>query len=398
MPFPSNLSSPPLSSSRPTRIILVRHGQSTYNAEKRYQGSCDDSVLTDIGCDGALKTGVALQSEPISAIYTSPLKRAQQTAQGILQACDRPIAFHTHPALKEIDLPNWEGLPFKYVREHFAADYQCWRECPHQFQIQVETEAISSGGAAVATRVKTAVFPVLELYDRAQRFWAEILPRHAGQTVLVVSHGGTIRALLQTALGLDAAQFHGFQQSNCGISIVEFSHPESPQATLVAMNQTAHLGEVLPKPKDGKRGLRLVLASDSGLDRSAALAQFLHAADLDFSLSLDRPSCQALTDCILQHHPAIVQLQVARNDFPRIWQQAIAASRQSDNSLFGTTPQFDNLRPMTGLVVTDDFVMRTLVERAIGNPIDLRLVADSISVIYYPIISQDPVLQTLNQM
>ncbi len=382
--------------SRPTRIILVRHGQSTYNAQKRYQGSCDDSVLTDVGWDGALKTGAALQNEPISAIYTSPLQRAQQTAQGILQACQSSASFHTRPFLREIDLPGWEGLPFKYVQEHFAADYQCWRESPHQFQMQAETEEISAGGTSVVMRVKTQTFPVLELYDRARRFWEEILLRHAGETVLIVSHGGTIRALLHTALGVDASGFHGLQQSNCGISIVEFSHPESPQATLVAMNQTAHLGEVLPKPKDGKRGLRLVLAADSAKN-TAGLAQFLKTADLDFSLNLDRPSCQALTDRLLQHHPSIVQLQVARNDFPRIWQQAIASSRQSGSSLFGTNPKLDKLRPMTGLVVADDAVVRSLLERTIGKSIDLRLVSDSISVIYYPIISKTPVLQTLNQ-
>lgn len=67
-----------------TRVILVRHGQSTYNAQKRYQGSCDDSVLTEKGHSDAYRTGVALKTIKLDAVYTSPLRRTQETTAEIL--------------------------------------------------------------------------------------------------------------------------------------------------------------------------------------------------------------------------------------------------------------------------------------------------------------------------
>ncbi|MEL7246110.1 MAG: histidine phosphatase family protein, partial [Cyanobacteria bacterium J06573_2] len=62
-----------------TRVILVRHGRSTYNEQQRYQGCCDESVLTEKGKLQALKTGLALSQIRFDAVYVSPLKRTQET-------------------------------------------------------------------------------------------------------------------------------------------------------------------------------------------------------------------------------------------------------------------------------------------------------------------------------
>lgn len=69
-----------------TRVILVRHGQSTYNIERRIQGRLDVSILTDIGINTARQVGEALKGLKFDAIYTSPLQRAKQTAE-IIHSC-----------------------------------------------------------------------------------------------------------------------------------------------------------------------------------------------------------------------------------------------------------------------------------------------------------------------
>ena len=67
-----------------TRVIIVRHGQSSYNSLKMIQGRCDESVLTEKGCEDARKVGAALSSLNFDAVYSSPLQRAKKTAEVIL--------------------------------------------------------------------------------------------------------------------------------------------------------------------------------------------------------------------------------------------------------------------------------------------------------------------------
>ncbi|NJM60177.1 MAG: histidine phosphatase family protein [Oscillatoriales cyanobacterium RU_3_3] len=97
-----------------TRIILVRHGQSIYNQQGLYQGCCDDSLLTEKGRLTAYQTGLFLSNISLDAVYSSPLKRARETASEILSAiatiADTHPELHVHQNLKEIDLPAWNGL------------------------------------------------------------------------------------------------------------------------------------------------------------------------------------------------------------------------------------------------------------------------------------------------
>ncbi|MEO1764674.1 MAG: histidine phosphatase family protein, partial [Cyanobacteria bacterium J06629_18] len=93
-----------------TRVILVRHGRSTYNEQQRYQGCCDESVLTEKGKLQALKTGLALSQIRFDAVYVSPLKRTQETAKEILKANNYDTKLILNSSLKEVDLPGWQGL------------------------------------------------------------------------------------------------------------------------------------------------------------------------------------------------------------------------------------------------------------------------------------------------
>jgi phosphoserine phosphatase len=381
--------------------MLVRHGQSTYNAQKLYQGCCDDSVLTEKGRLQAYQTGLALSKLSIDAVYSSPLRRTQETAGEILTAIDtvndsiRRLEIQTHPHLQEIDLPEWQGLSFQHVRENLAEDYRIWREKPHQFSIAPgEVENISgSKEINIATLTKESEtidkfqYPVLNLHQRAKEFWQEILSRHAGKTILIVSHGGTIRALINTAIGIESDRFHYLQQSNCGISILEFN---SRSARLEAMNLTSHLGEVLPKLKEGKLGMRLLLLPTEKTENFSIqlLARSLDRVPIDFCIHSDCTEARVMTDlffCV--RDSSTVHLQASQQNFLQIWHQTIQSQSRSGESL------------VTGLAIADRETIQSALAEILGivsNTSALNLKNGTISVLQYPLSTNHPILQTLN--
>lgn len=119
-----------------TRVVIVRHGQSSYNTERRIQGRSDASTLTAKGYSDALKVGEVLSHLNFAAVYTSPLQRAKKTAEVI---CDRLSTSAAQPQdnLREIDLPLWEGMLLQEVRDQFSEDYRCWHQQPHQLLMMI---------------------------------------------------------------------------------------------------------------------------------------------------------------------------------------------------------------------------------------------------------------------
>ncbi len=212
-----------------TRVILVRHGQSSFNVEGRYQGSSDESVLTEFGRQTAQQTGKFLSGLTIDALYISSLRRARSTAAEILTRMNPSIAsanIHIDWQLREVDLPAWHGLYHQDVQERFPEDYHCWKQHPDRFVM-------------VDPHTKKQSYPVLDLYARSKQFWHQTLPHHGGETIVLVSHAGTIRSLISTASNLSPADYHSLRQSNCGISVLKFSPGNEPQ--LEVLNYTGHL-------------------------------------------------------------------------------------------------------------------------------------------------------------
>ncbi|MEO0457311.1 MAG: histidine phosphatase family protein [Cyanobacteria bacterium P01_A01_bin.114] len=350
----------------PTRVIFVRHGRSTYNEQGRYQGSSDQAVLSENGRQTAQLVGQALQRENIQAIYASPLKRVRQTVDIILdQLHAEAFTIEFRDELREIDLPDWEGLPYQTVRTQQTEAYRCWIEHPHEFQMEL-------------------FYPVRALYQRARQFWQSTLSRHPGQTLLVVSHGGTIHALISTALGLTAMQHHCLQQSNCGISVLEISHPLQA-ARLCQLNDTTVIGESLPKLKAGKQGLRLLflpMTSDAPTEQVSSLLKSTH---LDFSLRTYNLLSDLQMIGLLGGHPESVQLQVQRDDFLQVWQHMLKLRAQSGDSL------------MTGLVIATPEKIQILLEQIIGvehRSLDLK--PGTLSVLHFANSQSRPILQGLN--
>src|SRR5215471_14435016 len=229
-----------------TRVLLLRHGESTFNEQGRCQGSSDESILTERGMLTALRSGQYLKRELPDIVLTSPLQRARQTAEIVCAELGSGAALECHDLLKEVHLPYWEGLTFAGIRATFGGDYRIWKERPHELCMR------SGGGSGEDFK------PILDLYGRAAEFWNDVLPRYTGKTLLVVSHGGITRALIASALGMPASLYHRTQQSNGGLSILEFGRVHAG-ARIEALNVTSHLHSRLPKLKEGKQGVRLIL-------------------------------------------------------------------------------------------------------------------------------------------
>ncbi len=299
-----------------TRAIMVRHGQSSYNTERRIQGRSDISTLTQKGRDDALKTGKALGHLHFAAIYTSPLQRAKTTAEIITQCLATPAEIQTVDNLREIDLPLWEGMRSQEVKDNLPQDYRLWKEQPDEFMMLLPQQ----------DGKEQKYFPVLALYEQAKQFWQEILSRHDGETILIVGHNGINRALISLALGIAPNRYHCIQQSNCGLSILNFSGNLGQSVQLESMNQTGHLGEDLPSLRPNHRGVRLLLVrhgetewnrqtkfqgqidvplNDNGRSQSRLAGEFLKEVELDFAVSSPMLRPKETAEIILQPHPQI---------------------------------------------------------------------------------------------
>lgn len=376
----------PISPSIPaTRVILVRHGRSTYNEQGLYQGASDNSVLTATGHQDAYRTGLALQETPLAAIYTSPLKRTRQTTQAIQAAVRARPPVKIAPCLQEIYLPEWEGLAYRHVRDVMRDRYQCWIDHPDQFQMTAPLsghplEHLNQNGVIQSFR---KIFPVRQLYQQAQYFWRRILPHHTGETILVVSHGGTIRALIDTALGVPCQHYHKLQQSNCGISMLEFSALNP--AHLNIMNDTYHLDEVLPKVKEGKQGLRLILVPAGDVTDIRRLQTQIEPLEIQFCLS-NGDRAQIIADQIFCDRPNVLQLQSPRSDAHQCWLQSL----QQQN------PDHDSL--LTGMMIANPQNLQAMVGQLMGADATLPLTLESgcFSVLHFPTSRKAPVLQALN--
>jgi phosphoserine phosphatase len=301
-----------------TRVILVRHGETSFNAEGRVQGHIDVSTLTQKGMTDAQSVGQALLGIPIQAFYHSPLQRARQTAQAIetvLTEKNSAIASPTvSPNLIEISLPLWEGLLFDEVKEKYPDAYRAWHKAPHLLQMD------DPDGAP-------PFFPVQSLFAQAQRLWDEVLPAHPNQTVLLVGHSGINRSLICTALGLPSERYQTIQQANCNISVLNFPDNTLGSAQLESLNITSHLGLPLPDVRKSHNAVRLLLVrhgetdwnregrfqgqidvplNENGHRQAQQAADFLKAIPLDFAVTSPMKRPKETAEAILQQHPQVV--------------------------------------------------------------------------------------------
>jgi len=229
----------------PLRIVLVRHGLSSFNVEHRIQGRDDLSSLTESGQSQARAAGAALQGLNFVAAYSSPLRRAADTARLLLAEHGQGLVAEQAEGLLEIDLDPWSGLLRQELRVRYPEQEQQWRQAPELLELQ------RSDGSTY--------LPLQELMDQAQQFRNLLLERHAAaligdqappQTVLVVGHNAILRCLLLALLELPLSGFRRLRVDNCSLSVLNVSQGG---VQVESLNGLAHLGDPLPAKGSGPR-------------------------------------------------------------------------------------------------------------------------------------------------
>jgi broad specificity phosphatase PhoE len=181
-----------------TTIYLARHGESDWNVENRFQGHTD-RPLTERGLEQAGELADLLTDVPLDAVYSSPLRRARVTAEVV--AARRGLEVVSLDTLREVDVGSWAGLSRAEVELRFPEGWRSWL-----------------GGGPGWTDGESYE----EMGRRVLRALHEIAAAHPGGSVLVVSHGGPVRAAHAAAAAVDVYAYRRL-------------HPVAPNAGLSAV-------------------------------------------------------------------------------------------------------------------------------------------------------------------
>ena len=205
-----------------TRLYLVRHCEAEGNIYRRVHG-ITDSLVTPKGRRQIAALAERFRDEPVDAVYASNLRRTQETAGAILRY--HPLSLQIEPDLHEVNTGVWEDRPFGDVARESPEQLHYFNEDPIRWSVEG-----CEPFPALQARLRSAV--------------DAIAARHPGQTVVCVSHGMAIRALLASYLKVPSAQVgeavpHG---DNTAVSLLEF---DGGGVRVVYMNDTSHLPEEL---------------------------------------------------------------------------------------------------------------------------------------------------------
>ena len=198
-----------------TTLILIRHGETPYNRDRRYQGH-RDTLLTRKGKRQTKKIALRLRNEPLDAIYSSDLKRTKYTAKAISHY--HSLKVKTLPELREIDFGDWEGKTHDEIQRGWRGLLDEWEREPSKIKIP--------GGESIQ-----------KLAERTRTTIKKIISTHPNQRVTIVTHGGPIRIILMDALDLGLDDWWKTITSNGGISIIEY---QSNKAKVLLQNDTSH--------------------------------------------------------------------------------------------------------------------------------------------------------------
>jgi broad specificity phosphatase PhoE len=166
-----------------TTILLARHGETDWNRDDRFQGHADPP-LNAAGRKQARVLADALAGEPLAAVYTSPLRRAAETAE--IVAAPHGLRAEPVEGLREVDVGFWEGLTRADLEQRYPERFRRWL---------VEHEQGWEDGETYAEMGRRVVPALLALAER-----------HDGGRILAVTHGGPIRAAIAAAAGITHAE------------------------------------------------------------------------------------------------------------------------------------------------------------------------------------------------
>lgn len=201
-----------------TRIILIRHCEAEGNIKRVFQGHTD----ADISENGRKQLDLLrlrCRNMQIDAIYSSPLKRAYQTAEAINSF--RNLTVQIHEDLIEINGGDWEGHYWRDLPGLFPEDTVLWNTRPYDF-------APKNGE------------PMRHVYERMKRAVLEIAEKNQGKQICITSHGCAIRNFLCWAMGKPIEQINEVDwRDNTAVSIIDFNDAFEP--TVVLANDASHL-------------------------------------------------------------------------------------------------------------------------------------------------------------
>ena len=199
-----------------TRLLLVRHGSTAWNAQRRYQGQ-SDTTLSEVGQDQVKHLAERLRTEGVDALYASDLRRAWETAERI--AAHHQVAIRPEPRLREISFGDWEGKTHEQIEADDSKLLAQWYDDPMH---------TSPPGGETLQEVEVRVEAALDT----------IVQRHPEETTVVVAHGGTLRVVICIALGLPLESYWQFDFDLASLSELNV-YDEG--AILKRLNDTGHL-------------------------------------------------------------------------------------------------------------------------------------------------------------
>jgi alpha-ribazole phosphatase len=201
------------------RYLLVRHGESVWNGERRIQGHRDPpfSERGRAQADRLVGRLVPHLGRGTVAVFTSPLRRAAETAERLAASFGVPVV--PDPDLREMCLGAWEGRTVPEIQAECPGAYERWLDDPLAWP--------APGGEALG-----------DFAARTARAFARMRLAHPDRDLIVVSHGGVIKSLLCEVLGLDVRHLFRIKQDNTAINLVEVG---PSVRRVVLLNDTCHL-------------------------------------------------------------------------------------------------------------------------------------------------------------
>ena len=180
--------------------IAIRHGETTWNIEQRIQGH-GDSPLTELGIRQAQAVAARLREQSLDAVYASDLARAVLTAQPIVAG--RDLELKMEPALRERSFGVFEGLTLDEIGKTYPEEFAAYTSGNPDYRIP--------GGESQR-----------QFWHRCTAFLSEIVDRHAGQSIVLVLHGGVLNIVVKHVLGLPMGNTCPFRLYNAAINRMVF--------------------------------------------------------------------------------------------------------------------------------------------------------------------------------
>lgn len=203
-----------------TTILLIRHGETPWNAERRLQGHID-IPLNERGLQQAAALGQALAGEPLAAVLSSDLQRARQTAQAVAELQHLPV--QTDALLRERCYGAFEGLLYADIAARYPHEYAQWQSR--------QIDAVMPSGERQAESFR-------QFYARANGAIARWAQQYDGQTIALVAHGGVLECAYRAAVGMSLDSPRDFQVRNASVN--RFSHADG-KLHLVHWGNIEHL-------------------------------------------------------------------------------------------------------------------------------------------------------------